>query len=137
LKIYKVISLVLMLLFAATGLLFLGIPDKVLEFFNSLSASFGFPQSPVSDWSIYLILAVGYMYLVTVLAFLMFQRPQNRYFPLLLIQAKLLSSILSMALFLIQAHYLVYLTNFSVDGIIGIVVLILYFRMRKTEWAGA
>jgi hypothetical protein len=91
----------------------------------------------VSGWSFYLILAVGYMYLVTVLAFLMFRHPENRYFPLLMVHAKLASSLLSLALFLLQAHYLVYLANFIVDGMIGIAVLALYLKSRSSEWVYA
>jgi hypothetical protein len=47
----------------------------------------------------------------------------------------LASSILSLALFLLHAHYLIYLANFIIDGVIGIVVLTLYVKMRKTPWA--
>ena len=136
-KIYKLTSFILMFLFAITGILFLGIPDRILAVFNNLSSSFGMVQSPVSGWSFYLILAVGYMYLVTVLAFLMFRHPENRYFPLLMVHAKLASSILSLALFLLQAHYLVYLANFIVDGMIGIAVLTLYLKSRSSEWVYA
>jgi len=136
-KIYKLTSFILMFLFAITGILFLGIPDRILAVFNNLSSSFGMVQSPVSGWSFYLILAVGYMYLVTVLAFLMFRHPENRYFPLLMVHAKLASSILSLALFLLQAHYLVYLANFIVDGMIGIAVLTVYLKSRSREWVYA
>jgi hypothetical protein len=134
-KIYKTISFILMLLFAITGILFLGLPDKVIVFFNTLSSSFGMLPAPVTGWSFYQILAVGYMYLVTILAFFMFRDPDNHYFPLFLMHAKLASSILSLAVFLLQAHYLIYLTNFIIDGVIGIVVLALYLKMRKTAWA--
>jgi hypothetical protein len=136
-KFYKAISLTLMLLFAVTGILFLAIPDKVAEFFNTLSSSFGLLPSPLSGWSFFLILTSGYMYLVTVLAFLMFRNPGNPYFALLLAQAKLVSSILSLAFFLLQAHYLIYLTNFIVDGAIGLAVLFMYLKMRKRVWAGS
>jgi hypothetical protein len=132
-KFYKAISLALMIVFAVTGVLFLAIPDKVLGFFNALSSS-GMPQTPLIGWNFYLILAVGYMYLVTTLAFLMFKHPENRYFALLLCQAKLVSSVLSLALFLAHAHCLIYLANFMIDGAIGIVVLILYRKMGKTKW---
>jgi hypothetical protein len=130
--IYKTISLVLMLLFAATGILFLVLPDMAIEFFNTLSSSLGMLQAPLTGWNFYLILAAGYMYLVTVLAFLMFRRPDNPYFPLLLVHAKLASSVLSLAFFLLQTHYLIYLANFIIDGVIGSVVLALYLKMRKT-----
>jgi hypothetical protein len=136
-KMYKPVSLVLMLLFAITGILFLSLPDKVMEFFNTLSSSFGLQPAPVIGWNFYLILAVGYMYLVTLLAFLMFRRPANRSFPLLLIHAKLASSVLSLAFFLLQEHYLIYLANFIIDGAIGLVVLTLYLKMRKTEWVSS
>jgi hypothetical protein len=136
-KIYRAISLVLMLLFALTGLLFLFSPGSAVAFFNRFSSSFGMPQAPASGWNLYLILAVGYMYLVTLLAYLMFKHPENRYFPLLLAHAKLASSILSLALFLLHAHYLIYLANFVVDGAIGIVVLAMYMKMRKTEWVSS
>jgi len=134
-RFYKDISLILMLLFAITGALFLGLPEKVMLFFNSLSSPLGLPQSPAGGGSFYLILAVAYMYLVSGLAFLMFKHPDNHYFPLLLIHAKLASSVPSLALFLLQAHYLIFLANFIIDGAIGLVVLALYFKMRKTEWA--
>ena len=132
---YKTLSFILMLLFAITGILFLVLPDKVIAFFNTLSVFPGLLQSAVIDWNFYLILAAGYMYLVTVLAFLMFRHPQNRQLPLLLTHAKLASSILSLAFYLLHAHYLIYLANFIIDGVIGIVVLALYLKMRKTEWA--
>ena len=129
-RMYRAMSLALMLAFAATGLLFLLSPDTAIGFFNSLSASFDLPQAPDNGWDFYLVLAVGYMYVVTFLAFMMFRHPDNRSFPLLLANAKLASSVLSMALFLLQAHYLIYLANFAVDGTIGIVVLTMYLRMR-------
>jgi ABC-type Co2+ transport system permease subunit len=75
------------------------------------------------------------MYLVTVLAFLMYKNPENRYFPLLLIHAKLASSLLSLALFLAHSHYLIYLANFVIDGIIGGAVLWMYLKRGSGEWA--
>jgi hypothetical protein len=124
-----------MILFAVTGLLFLFIPDKVLVLFNNLSPS-SMAQAPLTGFNFYLILAAGYMYLVTVLAFLMFRRPENPIFPMLLTHAKIASSVLSLGLFLFHAHYLIYLANFLVDGFIGIVVGTLYFKLRQTSpWA--
>ncbi|MFC2009009.1 hypothetical protein ACFLUT_03045 [Chloroflexota bacterium] len=129
-RMYRAMSLVLMLAFASTGLLFLVSPDAAIGFFNNLSSSLGMPAAPADGWDFFLILAVGYMYVVTFLAFMMFRHPDNRSYPLLLANAKLASSILSLALFMLQAHYLVYLANFAVDGVIGIVVLVTYMRMR-------
>jgi hypothetical protein len=135
-KTYRFISLLLAFLFAITGLLFLLIPDRVLALFNDFSAALGMHESPVAGWHFYLILAVGYMYLVTFLAFSMYRHPKNKYFPQLLTHAKLASSLLSLALFLLHAHYLIYLANFLVDGAIGVTVTILYLKMgRAAEWA--
>ena len=130
-KYYKTISLALMLIFAATGIIFLAIPDKVMVFFNFLSSFISLQESPKTAWNFYLILAAGYMYLVTLLAFLMFKHPENRYFPQLLTHAKLASALLSLAFFLIHGHYLIYLANFIIDGAIGSGVLVLYLKMRK------
>jgi len=134
-KMYRPLSLVMTVLFAATGILFLFFPDNVLGLFNSISSVLGMTQSPVNGPNFYLILAVGYMYVVTLLAFLMFKHPENRQFPFLLANAKLASSVLSLALFLFDAHYLIYLANFVVDGLIGIVVLLLYVNARSVAWA--
>jgi hypothetical protein len=124
-RLYRPLSLALALVFAATGLLFLFLPDGALSLFNSLSTGWGMEQAPPVGRSLYLALAVGYMYLVTLLAFQMFRHPEDRRFPFLLVNAKLVSSILSLGLFLFQAHYLVYLANFVVDGLIGAAVLML------------
>jgi hypothetical protein len=135
-KIYSLAGIVLAIVFAITGLLFLFVPDQVLILFNTLSTSLGMPASPVTGWNFYLILTVGYMYVVTVLAFLMYRYPENKYFPQLLAQAKIVSSLLSMALFLFHAHYLIYLSNFIIDGLIGIAVITLYVRQGKlVQWA--
>jgi hypothetical protein len=135
LKTNKSIILVLMFLFAATGLAFLLIPDKVLTLFNNLSSFLNMAQSPLTGVNFFLILAVGYMYLVTILALLAFKHPDNKYFYLLLAHAKLASSVLSLAFFLWHDHYLIYLANFLIDGVIGTIVLILYLRMRRIGWA--
>jgi hypothetical protein len=130
-KTYRFVSLLLASLFAITGLLFLLVPDRVLALFNDFSAALGMPETPVMGWHFYLILAVGYMYLVTFLTFSMYRHPENKYFPQLLAHAKLASSLLSLALFLLHAHYLIYLANFLVDGAIGATAVILYLKMGR------
>jgi hypothetical protein len=135
-KLYKPVSLIFMVLFAVTGLLFLSIPDKVLVLFNNLSPALGMPQSPLIGLNFYLILAAGYMYLVTILAYMMFRHPEERIYSLLLTHGKIVSSILSLGLFLFHEHYLIYLANFIIDGFIGLVALTLHFKMRQaSKWA--
>jgi hypothetical protein len=113
------------------GLIFLFIPDKVLVFFNNLSSYLGMPLSSVEAFDFYLILAVGYMYLVALLAFLMYRHPENKYFPLLLANGKIASSILSLLLFVIHQPYMIYITNCLIDGLIGIVVLAFYLKLKR------
>jgi hypothetical protein len=135
-KFYRPASIIMVLLFAVTGLLFLAIPDRVQTLFNNFSSTFGMPEAPLTGFGFYLILAIGYMYLVTLLAFLMYRHPENKYFPQLLAHAKIASSLLSLGLFIFHAHYLIYLANFIIDGVIGTVVIILYVKMgRASRWA--
>jgi hypothetical protein len=130
-KFYRHISLSLGIVFAVVGLLFLFIPERILIFFNSLSALFGMAPAPMTGFNSYLILAAGYMYLVALLAWLMFRHPENRFFPFILMQGKLASSVLSFGFFFFHKPLLIYFTNGVVDGIIGLVVLGLYFALRR------
>jgi hypothetical protein len=131
-QIYRRISLLLAVVFAAVGLLFLFLPNSAPSFFNSISPFFKLPQSQVLDFGFYQILAVGYMYLVTLLACLMFRFPENRDFTRLLIHAKSASSIISIGFFVFHQHYLIYLANAVVDGSIALGLLILNRQMKKT-----
>lgn len=131
LRLYRFVSLVMAAAFAAVGLVFLFFPARVLDFFNRLSPPLGLSPAPVQPGTFYPILAVAYMYLVTLLAGLMFEKPGNPLLPLLLVQAKLASSILSLVIFFGRAPYLVCLANAVVDGLIGALVLRLYFLQKK------
>ncbi|HEX9973827.1 MAG TPA: hypothetical protein VGD14_17290 [bacterium] len=130
-RLYNLFSFLAFITFAVVGLIFLFIPESVLVFFNRLSGYLGMSPSSTEGINFYLILAVSYMYLVTLLAFLMYRHPENKWLPLLLIHGKFASSILSICLFLFHQPYLIYLTNFSVDGLIGIAALIFYLRLRR------
>ncbi len=129
-KIVKLISFIGAVVFAAVGLVFALIPESVLVFFNNLSGYLDLPQSPVQGAGLYLALAVAFMYLVTVLAFLIFRYPEAKCFPLLLANAKFASSAISLFLFVTGYPYLILITNFIADGIIGAVALLHYFRVR-------
>lgn len=133
-RLYKMFSLTAALTFAAVGLIFGFFPDSPLIFFNTISGYFGLPQSPVEGSGFYLILAAAYMYLVTLLAYLMYRYPEQKIFPFLLAQGKLASSFISIFLFLRHQPYLIYLANFIIDGLIGIAALYL-MKMKKAEQA--
>lgn len=130
-RLYKLFSLTAAAIFAVVGLIFLFFPDSALIFFNSISGYFGLPQSPVQGVSFYLTLAAAYMYLVTLLACMMYRYPEQNIYPFLLVQGKLASSVISIYLFLRHQPYLIYFANFVIDGFIGIAALYL-MKMKKT-----
>ncbi len=124
--VYRPVSLMMAVVFAAVGLLFLFFGDGVLAFFNRVSDSIGFPGGPEHAAGFYLGLAVAYMYLVTVIAFMMWRYPRDRMLPILLINGKAASAILSIGLFVFQQPLLIYATNAVVDGAIAVGVFYLY-----------
>lgn len=127
---YRAAAIGLAASFALVGFLFLALPDGVLRFFNSLSSPLGLPAAPPAGFQFYLVLASGYMYLVTLLAWLMFRHPENGTYARLLTQAKLATSLLSLGFFLLHRHFFIYLANFLVDGLIGVGVWALGRRAR-------
>jgi hypothetical protein len=130
-RFYRFASFFLVASFVLVGLLFLFFPDAVLLFFNSLSAPLGLPQAPPIGFQFYLALASGYMYLVALLAWLMFRHPENSTYPGLLVNAKLATSLLSLGFFVFHRQFLVYLANFVVDGLIAVGVWILRRRQQR------
>jgi hypothetical protein len=118
-KLYRASALALTGGFVIVGALFLAIPDGVLAFFNRLSSPLGLPEAPPVGHHFFLALASGYMYLVSILAWLMFRHPQNKAYPGLLVQAKLATSLLSLGFFIAHRPFLIYLANFLVDGLIA------------------
>jgi hypothetical protein len=131
-RLYRFASLAMAVAFAAVGLVFLFLPARVLALFNRFSAPLGLPAAPLQAGSFYPLLGVAYMYLVTLLAGLMFEKPGNRLLPLLLAQAKLASAVLSLVFFFGHSPYLVCLANAIVDGCLGALVLRLYFLQKKS-----
>ena len=126
LNIYRFISIALTIIFAIVGIVFLCMSDGVLVFFNRISIVIGMEQVEPLGEHFYLILAVAYMYLVALLAFLMYRDPNNAVFPLLLFNAKAASSAISFLLFIVDRHFLIYITNGVVDGFLAILVFVMY-----------
>jgi hypothetical protein len=108
--------------FAVVGLLFLAIPGDVLGALNAAGAPLGLPDAPRAGHSLYLVLAVAYMYVVTLLAIFMARRPGERAYPTVLVHAKAASALLSIVLFVAHEQYFAYLANFALDGAIALVV---------------
>lgn len=133
LAVYRAISLGLAVVFAGVGLLFLLLPGSLLRLFNDLSVSFGLSSSSIEGINFYIILAVGYMYVVALLAWLMSVHPEEHLLPVLLLNAKLASSLLSFVFFFYVSHALIYLVNGLVDGLIGAGVFLMDRRLRRLE----
>jgi hypothetical protein len=127
---YKIVSLFMALTFIAVGAVYLFFPNGVLSLFNGLSRTLGMRESPPSGFHYYLILAGGYMYLVSLLAWLMFRFPDNNDFPFLLANGKIATSTISLGFFLLHQPFLIYLVSFIVDGLIGALVIALYHLRR-------
>ncbi len=128
---YKFISALCAVVFAVVGLIFLLAPAGVLRFFNELSIPLGMQTAPVEGAGFYVALSVGYMYVVALLAFLMFRHPDNPAYPTLLIHAKAASSVLSLFLFIVFASYLILLLNCLVDGMIAVLIAVLRARRMR------
>jgi hypothetical protein len=125
-KAYVSVSLCLSMAFAIVGMIFFFMPDEVFLLFNNISKHLGFSESPLQGSGMYQALAVAYMYLVTLLAYEMHKYPENTFFPMLLIQGKAASSIMSLSLYFLHLSSLLLLTNGVVDGIIAVGVLVLH-----------
>jgi hypothetical protein len=129
-RFYRASALVLAVSFVFVGLLFLFFPDTVIHLFNALGAPLGLPQAPTVGFQFYLALASGYMYVVSLLAWLMFRHPERGAYARLLAHAKLATSLLSLGFFVFHSHFLIYLANFLVDGLIALGVWVL-LRSKK------
>ena len=127
---YKALSLAMSILFAVVGLIFLTMPADVLVFFNTVSRMIRIEETPVEGFSFYLILAVGYMYLVSLLAYMMFLHPENKYFICILINGKSASSATSILLCALHRPYLIYATNGVVDGLIAVLLIVVYRKLK-------
>lgn len=132
-RIYKSYSLILSILFALVGVLFLFIPDRIVLFFNSGSDWFGLPPAPLPQNAFYRILAVGYMYLVTLFAICMYKYPQKRLCVALLAHAKWFSALLSAGFFTFHQPFMIYLCNAVIDGAIGFSALWIYLKIKQNH----
>jgi hypothetical protein len=129
-RFYRIISICLCSAFVAVGLVFLFVPGEVILFFNSISRLLGMAEAPMEGAGFYLVLAAGYMYVVSYLAWKMFRIPSERQALQVLIQAKSASSILSILFFAVVHPYLIFLTNGVVDGAIAAGLLVIRVRWK-------
>lgn len=125
---YRAIALALAVAFVAVGIAFLVEPDVVAAVCARVSRLTGIPVLPIGsvESGLFRVLAAAYMYVVAVLAWMMFWRPAEAVWPAMLAHAKLASATLSVVLCVIQEPSLLLAANGIVDGAIGI--LALWFR---------
>ncbi len=129
---YRIICLILAFIFAVVGLLFLAAPQAVISFFNMASALLGMKQIPETETGFYPAIAAAYMYMVTLLAFMIYRKPYDRLPAIILANAKLASAFFSFLLFVISMPYLIFLVNGTIDGAIGIGILLLSKHFSQT-----
>ncbi len=130
-RMYRYISGCLAIVFGLVGLAFLFLNDDVVEFFNRISIPLGMERAQLGGQHFYVILSVAYMYVVALLAFLMYRHPNDRFPPLILFNAKIASSLISFLMFFSHERLLIYLANGIVDGSIGLLVLVMYRGSRN------
>ena len=130
-RLYRAVALALCAAFAAVGLLFLFFPGAPWRFFNGLSDMLGMARAPEEGLGLFHLLGVAYMYVVTLIAFLMYARPLDRSLPWLLVHAKGASALLSASLFVAHGPFLIYLANALVDGSIAVSLALFTLRTGR------
>ena len=128
---YRVVSFFLAAAFGVVGLAFLFLSSDVLALFNEVAAAAEFERTGTHGHQFFVILSVAYMYVVTLLASLMYLRPENVTYPRLLINAKAASSILSFLVFFLAAPVFICLVNGIIDALIAVLVITMYRGVRR------
>ena len=133
---FVVLSLRLMAAsFAVVGILFIAVPDGVLDTISDLGDSIGdFTPAPHTTEQLWLALAFAYMVVITGIC-LVVQADIVRYRPLLLVLAagKTASSLGSLAFYLFDQDVFIYLLNFLVDGFLAAAALWLWSLSGRAE----
>jgi len=118
------------LTFGIVGICFLLVPRGVIAFFDVLSPLVGMQPSGSAGPEFYTVLAVAYIYLVTLLTYMMYRHPERSILPLLLLNAKGASSLASLTYFIVVSQSLILLTNSIVDGTLAGLAYFLYRSSR-------
>ncbi len=104
--------------FAVVGILFIAVPNGVLDVISDLGDELGsFTTAPETVEKLWLALAFAYMVVITGIC-LVVQADVARYRPLLLVLAagKTASSLAALGFYLFDSDVFIYLLNFLVDG---------------------
>ena len=121
--------------FAVVGILFIAVPNGVLDTISDLGDSIGdFTRAPHGEEQLWLALGFSYMVVITGIC-LVAQADVVRYRPLLLVLAvgKTASSLGSLGFYLFDQDVFIYLLNFLVDGFLAIAALWLWSLIGRVE----
>ncbi|HEY7151710.1 MAG TPA: hypothetical protein VH391_08505 [Solirubrobacterales bacterium] len=114
--------------FAIVGVLFIAVPNGVLDVISDLGDDIGsFTTAPDTVEKLWLALAFAYMVVITGIC-LVVQADVARYRPLLLVLAagKTASSLAALGFYVFDSDVFIYLLNFLVDGFLVGVSLLLW-----------
>ncbi len=121
--------------FAVVGILFIAVPNGVLDTISDLGDSLGgFARAPHGDEQLWLALAFSYMVVIAGIC-LIAQTDVVRFRPLLLLLAlgKTASSLAALGFFLFDRDVFIYLLNFLVDGSLALAALWLWALIGRVE----
>jgi hypothetical protein len=125
----------LALSFAVVGILFIAVPNGVLDTISDLGDSLGgFSRAPHGTEQLWLALGFSYMVVITGLC-LLAQTDVVRYRSLLLLLAagKTASSLSALGFYLFDEDVFIYLLNFLVDGSLVLVALWLWSLIGRID----
>ena len=125
----------LALSFALVGVLFIAVPNGVLDTISDLGDEIGgFSRAPHGTEQLWLALGFSYMVVITGIC-LIAQSDVVRYRPLLLLLAvgKVASSLTSLGFYLFDDDVFAYLLNFLVDGSLALVALWLWSLVGRID----
>jgi hypothetical protein len=125
----------LALSFAVVGILFIAVPNGVLDTVSDLGDELGgFSRAPHGTEQLWLALGFSYMVVITGIC-LLAQADVVRYRSLLLVLAlgKAASSLSSLAFYLFDEHVFAYLLNFLLDGSLVLVALWLWTLIGRID----
>jgi hypothetical protein len=133
---FVILSLrVLALSFAVVGILFIAVPNGVLDVLSDLGDEIGgFTRAPHGSEQLWLALGFSYMMVIAGIC-LLAQTDVVRYRPLLLVLAagKTASSLAALGFFVFDEDVFAYLLNFLIDGSLVLLVLWLWSLVGRID----
>jgi hypothetical protein len=122
--------------FAVVGILFIAVPNGVLDVISDLGDVIGsFTRAPATEERFWLALGFAYMVVIAGICAVA-QADPVRYRPFLLVLAagKAASSLSALAFFVFSSDVFIYLLNFIVDGcLVGVALLLWTLTGRIAE----